>query len=562
MKDLYLSWVVDNVRLAIREWLGAKRVYLSVISFLATVALLVYLGPFGTWALLPVSERLPFWLTTVGANWIVGYIAFSVTSRKFRERGWSAWAGFVLAAAVAALPGTGTVWLAATRYKLDDNRPMLWRSRNYGESWEAINSGIREGDFTRVIREDPQRPDLLYAGSETGVYVSRDAGDNWQPLQLNLPVAPVYDLLVKGSDLIAATHGRSFWILDDLTGLRQLEGTPAGTTLLQPRPAVRLMPKVFERAFGEVPGKTYMGTLGVVSPYTEQKSPENQITRTYLDSGCNPPKGAVFSWWLDEASENAIRIEVLDAAGDVIRTFTSLDDVLREEQDKLPPEAPRPVFLTATAGWNRFIWDLRYEEGTRLEAHDAHAAAVDGPMAAPGDYTVRLVAGDETLEQAFRVLQDPRSDTPQEDLLEQFDLLLQIRDLLSEAHGAVNRMRRLRAQLTALAGRQDVADTVAAQARGLQDQVLEIEQTLMMPGLKPGWPDINNHGLRLCGKLAALTPVVASGDYRPTDQAQQVYSMYDTQIREVLGNLAALESGALREFNRELVQAGVAAIGT
>ena len=121
VKNLYLSRMVDNVQLAIREWSGAKLVYLNVLSFLVTVALLVYLGPFGTWALLPVSERLPFWLTTVGANWIVGYIAFSVTSLKFRERGWSAWAGFVLAAAVAALPGTGTVWLAVAVYM--DYRP-------------------------------------------------------------------------------------------------------------------------------------------------------------------------------------------------------------------------------------------------------------------------------------------------------------------------------------------------------------------------------------------------------------------------------------------------------
>ena len=121
VKNLYFSWMVDNVRLAIREWSGARLVYLNVISFLVTVALLVYLGPFGTWALLPISERLPFWLTTVGANWIVSYIAFSVTSLKFRERGWSAWAGFVLAAAVAALPGTGTVWLAVAVYL--DYRP-------------------------------------------------------------------------------------------------------------------------------------------------------------------------------------------------------------------------------------------------------------------------------------------------------------------------------------------------------------------------------------------------------------------------------------------------------
>ena len=455
----------------------------------------------------------------------------------------------------------GTAWMAATRYKLDDTCPMLWRTRDFGASWEAINTGIREGDFTRAIREDPLRPGLLYAGSETGVYISFDSGDNWQQLQLNLPVAPVHDLLVKGSDLIVATHGRSFWILDDLTALRQLEDAPAGTTLLQPRPALRLMPKVFERAFGGVPGKTYMGTLGVVAAYTETKSPENQISRSYLDSGCNPPKGAVFTWWLAEEPAQAINIDVLDPTGAVVRSFGSLDEETRKVQAAMPPEAPRKMYLTANAGWNRFVWDLRYDEATRLEAHDVHAGAVDGPLAAPGSYTLRLCVGDESLSKPFEVRQDPQSDTPQEDLQEQFNLLLRIRDLLSEAHGAVNRMRQLRTRLNVLAERADVDEETTGQARELHERVLEIEKVLMLPDLKPGWPGFLNHGVQLARKLAVLTAVVASGDYRPTDQAHEVFAMYDQLIHVELTRLAELEAGALADYNRHLLQAEVPPVG-
>ncbi|MCE2490116.1 MAG: glycosyl hydrolase [Anaerolineae bacterium] len=455
----------------------------------------------------------------------------------------------------------GTAWMACTRYKLDDNRPMLWRTRDYGASWHAINEGIREGDFTRVIREDPLHPGLLYAGSETGVYVSFDSGDHWQALQFNLPVAPVYDLLVKGSDLIAATHGRSFWILDDLTALRQLDASPAATTLLKPRPATRLAPKVFERGFGDVPGKSYMGVLGVLSPYTETTSEENQVTRTFLDSGCNPPKGAVFTWWLSDEPEQAIQIEVLDAGGNVVRRFRSLDDETRALQKTLPREAPREVFLTANKGWNRFVWDLRYEEAPRLAAHDAHAGAVDGPVANPGQYTLRLRVGDDVLEQVFEVVKDPHSDAQQADLQAQFDLLIEIRDLLSETHAAVNRMRELRASLAALAGRRDIDESVSIQAQALHDQVLAIEKELMLPDLKAGWPDFLNHGVQLANKLATLSADVSAGDYRPTDQAQEVFAMYDGQIRAVLKRLADLESGELASFNRSLIQAQVTPVG-
>ena len=457
-----------------------------------------------------------------------------------------------------------TAWVAATRYKLDDTRPMLWRTRDYGVSWEAINRGIREGDFTRAIREDPQRPGLLYAGSETGVYVSFDSGDHWQALQLNLPVAPVYDLLVKGSDLIVATHGRSFWILDDLTALRQLKRVPSGPTLLQPRPALRLAPKVFERAFGGVPGKTYMGSLGTVAAYTETKSPENQITRNYLDSGCNPPKGAVFTWWLEEEPEQHLRLEVLDAAGENIGSFRSLsDEERRSKKDTTPASAspesppagsPDPVYLTANSGWNRFVWDLRHEEATRLEANDVHAGGVDGPLALPGTYMLRLHVGEETLSQAFKVLQDPQSDSSQDDLKAQFDLLLCIRDRLSEGHRAVNRMRRLRKQLAALKEHPGLAGELAEEAGALHERVLEIEKVLMLPDLKPGWPGFLNHGQQLTRKIAALTSVVSAGDYRPTDQAQEVFAMYEGQLEELLARLAELEAGVLADFNQRVLR--------
>ncbi|MBK9121837.1 MAG: glycosyl hydrolase [Chloroflexi bacterium] len=459
-----------------------------------------------------------------------------------------------------------TVYMAATRYKLDDPAPYLYKTTDYGATWTRIVDGIRDGDYTRAIREDPSRAGLLYCGTETGVYVSFDAGSHWQALQLNLPVSPIYDLKVKGSDLIAATHGRSFWILDDLTALHQLHddlyGQPAA--LLQPRDVVRFTPKIFEGAFTSAPGKNYMATLGVVAAFTATSTPENDTVVTYLDSGDNPPRGAIIHYHLASAPETPIVMTFSDAAGRVLRTFTSTNDDIRKAESELPEGAPKPLHLTSAAGWNRFVWDMRCEEAARLDAHDPFGGTMMGPIVPPGKYVVTLQAFDQTLSAEITVVADPYSDTPQEDLEEQYAMLLQIRDKLSSANRGINRMRKVRGQLDAwcerLSGAAQTAE-LAQSASQLSDRVLAVEKTLLQPGLKKGWPGMLNSGQQISRKLAALQYDVNAGDYRPTDQAHEVYAGLAEQVDAKLAEFDNLLDGDLAEFNAMLQQYQINPIG-
>ena len=190
-----------------------------------------------------------------------------------------------------------------TRYKLDDPRPMLFKTNDYGKTWTDISQGIRDGDYTRVIREDPVRRGLLYAGTETGVYLSTDDGSSWKPLQANLPSVPVYDLKVQDGDLVVATHGRSFWVLDDLTHIRQITDDLAEKPyqLLEPRTTHRLRSPGNPRK--PSPGKHYRLGLGADVTYTEVRGPDGETFRKFLDAGENPPHGVIITYYLKEKPE-------------------------------------------------------------------------------------------------------------------------------------------------------------------------------------------------------------------------------------------------------------------
>ena len=211
----------------------------------------------------------------------------------------------------------GTCYMAATRYKWDDYSPYLYKTTDYGKSWARINDGIGAQDFTRVIRCDPARPGLLYAGAETGAYVSFDDGAGWQRLQLNLPITPVYDLLVKNGDLIAGTHGRSFWILDDLTRLHQLADDAPGqpACLLKPRDTQRVLESIDGRRLIDQPGKTYMSSTGVMAAYTHSFSDENVVERHFLDSGENRPRGVMVTYHLRDLPDEKISLRFSDEKG-------------------------------------------------------------------------------------------------------------------------------------------------------------------------------------------------------------------------------------------------------
>ena len=479
-----------------------------------------------------------------------------------------------------------TAYITATRYKNDDYAPYVYKTTDYGASWTAIVEGIADDHFCRVVREDPAREGLLYLGTEFGLYISFDAGNTWQRFQLNLPISPIYDLKIKGrvdtdpsdADLIVATHGRSFWILDDVTVLHQLAGDPMGSPysdveaevrLLKPGTVERHLPKVFEGLFDSGEGKQYMSTLGMVAAYVKEETPEHGVKHTYLDSGTNPPQGAVITYYLPEAPEATITLRIDDADGKEVKSFKSLH-ADEDEKAKLPfPDASgkgpgdgveKELRIPAKAGWNRFIWDLRYPDAHKVAPHDDNQQGfIKGPHAVPGSYRVTLTVGDGALSEAFEIVKEAGVDASQADLQAQFDLLLTIRDKLSATHKSINQMRDARAQLKGwrerLAGLESAAGIIDG-AKTLEEQVLAVEKELMIPETRAGWPDAMNNGDRLATQLSNLSFNVNLGDYKPTDYEREAYAEIADDIDGAVEKFNDIVDGDLAEFNTMLSNAG------
>ncbi len=493
-----------------------------------------------------------------------------------------------------------TAYVTATRYKNDDYAPYAYKTTDYGASWTAIIAGIAEDHFCRVVREDPKREGLLYLGTEFGLYVSFDAGANWQRFQLNLPVSPIYDLKLKGADLVVATHGRSFWVLDDVGALHQVAGLPpsvppyqrgegssmdaadssdatlpfpddsgkgpgdgVGTAahLLKPGAVERHLPKVFEGLFDSGDGKQYMSTLGMVAAYVKEETPEHGVKHTYLDSGTNPPKGAVITYNLFEAPESTITLRIEDADGNEVKTFKSLH---ADEEEKAAgtrtDDSPKELRIPSNAGWNRFVWDMRYPDAHKVAPHDDNQQGfIKGPHAVPGSYRVTLTVGEEELSQPLEIVKEAGVAASQADLQAQFDLLLSIRDKVSSTHKVVNQMRDVRAQLKGwrerLAGLESAAGIIDG-AKALEEQVLEVEKELMIPETRAGWPDAMNHGDRLAAQLSNLSFNVNLGDYKPTDYEHEALAEIASDIDGVADKFSDIVDGNLAEFNTMLSNAG------
>ncbi|MXV92037.1 MAG: glycosyl hydrolase [Chloroflexi bacterium] len=455
----------------------------------------------------------------------------------------------------------GSAYMACLRYKLDDYCPYLYKTAYYGQNWQRIDAGIPRDDFTRVIRCDPEREGFLYAGTETGVYFSVDDGESWQSLQLDLPVTPVYDLALKRGDLIAATHGRAFWIFDDVSRLHQcVADSPNADRLLKPRPTQRLLESIDARRLIDQPGKTYMSSTGISAAYTHSKSPENDVERRFLDSGENLPRGLLLTYWLDAQPAAPISLRIEDAAGNTLREFTSLNPA--SENGKTKPG--NVLRIPARAGWNRFVWDMRLPYSPRLDGDDAQFERMPGPTVVPGDYQVTLSIGDFTQTQPIQLLRDATSSASQADLNVQFDLLQQIYATYSEATRAINKLRRLRRQLDALASREDAPQLPAVTEQGraaLRADLLEIERSLFIPGLEAGWAGRVNQGGDLLRRLAGLPSVVGLGEFAPTAQAYAVYEQLATKIAGQLARLESLEIGALADLQAQLLEQGISAVG-
>jgi photosystem II stability/assembly factor-like uncharacterized protein len=479
-------------------------------------------------------------------------------------------------------------YVAANRYGLGDLRPMLFKTADYGRTWAAITNGIPAEQFTRAVREDPVRRGLLYAGTERGVWVSFDDGANWQPLQRNLPPVPVHDLVVKEGDLVIATHGRSFYILDDLSSLRQMTAATAAAPahLYKPRDAYRVS---WGGGFGGGGGNA--------------------------KAGKNPPGGASVFYALDKPNQD-VTLEFLDARGQVLRRFSSqldsigLADSARTAQradstkraraaaqaavasatdsltrrggearssnpqlnaaieagasepgadfEEAVRRGPRPPRVPNKAGLNTFAWDLREPDAVRFEGMILWAGATAGPVVPPGTYTVRMtVAGQPAQAQTFAVRNDPRSPATAADVAETVALQRRVLARLSEANTAVRRARNLRAQLAQRTAQLPAAQRPAfdALARPLLAGVAAAEQEIYQVKNQSS-QDPLNFPIKLNNKLAALAGVVASADPRPTRQSYAVFDVLSKALQVQLDAMRRAMDAGLPAVNARLAQLG------
>lgn len=426
----------------------------------------------------------------------------------------------------------GTAYVAANRYKFNDFEPMLYRTTNYGKSWTRINSGIPAMDFTRTVREDPNREGLLYAGTETGVYVSFDAGDQWQPLQLNLPPVPVTDIAVhkREKDLIIATQGRSFWVLDDLPVLHQMSDEIASGDhhLFQPE-------------------HVYLFGGGGRTP-----SPGSTV-------GENPDPGVVVFYNLQDDVDEEVRLSFYERDGDLIRSFSSTEDnrgrSYKEDTDFYTEEDSRPSsVLSDKAGLNKFSWDLEYPGVTNLDGRQIlWAGNTSGPQAVPGSYIVKLFIGNEQVgSREFEVMKDPRlTEVSQEDLEEQFNLVQTINAKLDTTHKAINHIRKLRKDITEMQAEAGGNEESAKLAKEIKEALSEIENALMQTKAE-ATQDVLNYKIKLNNKLAALKSTVATGYGKPTKQQYEVYEDLAAKVDVQLERFKLILEGEYDAFKGEI----------
>jgi photosystem II stability/assembly factor-like uncharacterized protein len=413
----------------------------------------------------------------------------------------------------------GGAYVAGTMYKSGDFAPYLYKTMDYGRSWTKITDGIEPLHFTRVLRADPERPGLLYAGTEYGMYLSFDDGESWQPFQLNLPDVPITDLQVRDLNLIVATQGRSFWIIDDLTPLHQL-GEAVATAdfhLFQPKPSYRLQHK----GRGE---------------------------RDPLLDGENHPEGVMFYFNVKDApaEDDVVTLEILEDDGTLIKRFASDAE---KDADKLEVEP----------GSNLFVWDMRYPDALSFDGLILYSANTKGPLAVPGPYRARLTVNGESMEQPFELLKDPRVKSSLADLQAQFDFLIKVRDKLTEAHQAVIDVRSLREDLAYLEAKlegMDGTDAILEAIDSLREEATVIENNIHETR-NEAYQDPLNFGIKLNNRLAYLATHESAGDFRPTDQGEAYRKEVSAQIDAEVEALEQLLAERLPAINRMVEEQGV-----
>ena len=417
-----------------------------------------------------------------------------------------------------------TAYVSANRFKFNDFKSYTYKTTDYGQTWTLINSGIDADDYLRVIREDPKMPGLLYGGAERGFYISYNGGEQWDRLQLNLPVVPITDLKVHDNDLVAATQGRAFWILDDLSSIQTKPGGDA-MQLLAPKATVRMS------GFSPRPGRTMPPGIGQ-----------------------NPMAGVVLNYYLPEKPDTTLQLEILDASGKVIRTYTNKKD---KTFKSYPGGPPAPQVLPAKKGLNRFAWDFR-----TAVLPDVPNVFIFGDYrghrAAPGQYKARLSLGDQTLEQAIDLRADPRQQAKVGDWAAQQEMMQHTADKIAEIHEGVNKIRTLRDQVKAynklladMESKKAIVEKGEALIKKIDDwesQIVETRQKSTQDVIN--WPSkLNASYFYLRGSIDTYEPQITQGAKDRLKDLDEKWAVQKQALEQILTTEVAAYNQAFREGN-------------
>ena len=447
----------------------------------------------------------------------------------------------------------GTAYAAINSFRLDDQRPHIYRTRDFGATWQEVTAGMAGNAPSNVVREDPARRSLLFAGTETSVYVSFNDGDFWQPLQLNLPHTSMRDLVIHGDDLAVGTHGRSFWILDDISPLRQIsdEVAKAPVYLFTPQEALR---------------------------WRWNRNPDTPLPPEE-PAGKNPPDGAILDYFLGNATKSVVTLEIRDEAGSLVRRYTSADTP--ESLEKLAAEHPIPMYwvrptqiLSGAAGMHRFVWNLHYTPSKALEYEFPISAILRdtpkyplGAWVLPGIYTVRLTVDGKSHTRPLTVKMDPRIKTPLEDLRKQLDMQLGASEGMDDSYEALEQVESVRDQLKEIApiaqgkARSKAKAKLTEEMASLDQQCAELEGATQRSffGLPPSGKQPENLST-LNQHYAAILAVADSADAAPTTQATAVDLELDQQAAILRKQWSVLRETEIPALNKDLKKAGLPTI--
>ena len=383
----------------------------------------------------------------------------------------------------------GGAYIAAASYKFGDYTPYIYKTLDYGKTWTVITKNIPKDEFVRVVRADPKRKGLLYAGTEKGMWISFDDGESWQKFQLNLPIVPIHDLAIKNNNLVAATHGRSFWLIDDLTPLHQLNS--------------------------EIATKDFI----LYKPMQTYRMAGSNKRNAQLE-GENHPNGVMVHYFIKKLDEKTeVKIEILGVSGDTIRTFSNK----AKEKSNL---------MIVKSGGGRFVWDMRYTGYKTFPGMVFYGSPNLGPKAVPGKYQVRLTVNGQSQIQEFEIIKDPRIKTSQENFQAQFDFLMKVRNKVSEVNEGIISIKKIKDDLTYLKNKmegdpknKEINDAIYKFENELKKIENDIHQTK-----NSSVQDPLNYGIKLNNRLAHLMYEQAQGDYRPTKQGEEVREKLSKEV--------------------------------